>query len=125
MEKENEARARKLALNQSTFRSANERMERAALSHRFEPSQRVPFICECADPGCREIVMLSFLDYEAIREHPNRFFLVAGHEDAEDAHERVLEAEHGYAVVEKIGTAGVEAARLDMRDHGAPGRSGT
>ncbi len=114
-----EARARKLALNQSTFRNANERMERAARSHRFEAIQRVPFICECADPSCREIVMLSLVDYEAIRAHPDRFFLVAGHEDTEETHERILEAEEGYAVVEKTGRAGREAARLDPRDHSA------
>jgi hypothetical protein len=116
MQTDDEARARKVALNQSTFRDANERIERAAWSHHFEPSQRVPFICECADPRCREPVMLSLVEYEAIRAHPDRFFLVAGQEDEEEAHERILEAERGYAVVEKIGTAGVEAKRLDPRD---------
>lgn len=90
-----ETRARKLALNQSTFRGANEQMQRAARSHHFAASQRVPFICECADPSCREIVMLSLFDYEAVRAHPNRFFLATGHEDAEEAHERILEAEQG------------------------------
>lgn len=52
-----------------------------------------------------------------MRAHPNRFFLVAGHEDAEAAHERIVEAEQGYAAVEKVGTAGVEAERLDPRHH--------
>jgi hypothetical protein len=118
MEKEDEARARKLALNQSTFRRANEHMERLARSHHFDATQRVPFVCECADPNCREIVMLSLADYEAVRAYANRFFLVAGHEDAEATHERILEAEKGYAVVEKVGAAGVEAARLDPRDSG-------
>jgi hypothetical protein len=117
MDKDDRTRARKLAVNQSRFRSANERMERLARSHRFDTSQRVPFLCECADPSCCEIVMLSLVDYEAVRAHANRFFLVAGHEDAEAAHERVLEAEQGYAVVEKVGTAGEEAERLDPRDH--------
>jgi hypothetical protein len=117
MEKEHVARARKLAMNQSAFRSANERMQRMAKSHRFEASQRVPFLCECGDPNCREIVMLSLNDYEAVREHPSRFFLVAGHEDAEAEHERIVEAERGYAIIEKIGAAGLEAARLDPRDH--------
>jgi hypothetical protein len=116
MEKEDEARARKLAANQSTFRSANERMQRLARSYQFNATQRVPFICECADPDCREIVMLSLLDYESVRAHPDRFFLVAGHEDAEATHERILEAEAGYAIVEKVGTAGVEAERLDPRN---------
>jgi hypothetical protein len=116
MDKDDKQRARKLAANQSTFRSANERMQRLAQSHRFDATQRVPFICECADPSCRETVMLSLADYEAVRAHANRFFLVAGHEDAEAAHELILEAEQGYAVVEKVGTAGVEAERLDPRD---------
>jgi hypothetical protein len=115
METGDEGRSRKLALNQSTFRSANERIERAAQSHHFEAHQRVPFICECADPSCHETVMLSLADYEAVRAHADRFFLVAGHEDAEETRERILEAEQGYAVVEKIGTAGVEAERLDPR----------
>lgn len=115
METGNEARARKLAVNQSTFRSANERIERAALSHHFERSQSVPFLCECADPDCHETVMLSLSDYEAVRAHANRFFLLAGHEDAEETKERILEAEQGYAVVEKVGTAGEVAERLDPR----------
>jgi hypothetical protein len=115
MERDDETRARKLAMNQSAFRSANERMQQLARSHRFDATQRMPFICECGDPSCREIVMFSLDEYERVREHPDRFLLVAGHEDEEAAHERILEAEQGYAVVEKVGTAGAEAARLDPR----------
>jgi hypothetical protein len=91
-------------------------MERHAQSFHFDATQRVPFLCECPDPNCREIVLLSVVDYESVRAHPDRFFLVAGHEDGEATHERILEAEEGYAVVEKIGTAGGEARRLDPRD---------
>jgi hypothetical protein len=112
---ENPARALKLAENQSRFRTSNERMERQAVSLRFEPDQGVPFVCECADPSCYEIVMLSLEEYERVRAHPRRFLLVAGHEDSEDAHERILEAERGYAIVEKVGAAGEEAARLHPR----------
>jgi hypothetical protein len=115
MAAENGGRARKLAINQSAFRTANERMQRLARSHRFDATQRVPFICECADPNCRESVMLRLQEYERVREHPSRFFLVAGHEDDESAHERVLEAEAGYAIVEKVGSAGVEATWLNPR----------
>ena len=108
-------RARKLAANQSRFRTANERMERSAISYRFEPDQGVPFLCECGDLSCYEIVMLSMEDYEQVRAHPSRFLLVAGHEDEEAKHERILEAQQGYAIVEKVGTAGEEAARLSPR----------
>jgi len=115
MAADEEARAHKLAANQSRFRRSNERLQRAARSHRFEAADRVPFLCECADPGCFEAVMLSMEEYEHVREHPTRFVLVAGHEDAEAAHERIIEAEEGYAIVEKVGDAGIEAARLDER----------
>jgi hypothetical protein len=107
--------ARKLAMNQSRFRTSNERLQRAAYSHRFERQQRVPFICECGDENCYETVLLSIEEYEHIRDHPTWFLLVAGHEDDETAHERIVDAEQGYAVVEKIGRAGEEAARLHPR----------
>lgn len=115
MSVDEEARAHKLAANQSRFRRTNERLERAAYSHRFEATDRLPFLCECADPGCFEAVWLSIAEYEQVRAHPSRFVLVAGHEEAEAAHERIIEAENGYAIVEKTGRAGAEAARLHER----------
>src|SRR3954453_3163681 len=115
MATDEEARAHKLAANQSRFRRSDERLQRAAYSHRFKAADRVPFLCECADPGCFEAVMLSMEEYERVREHPSRFVLVAGHEDAEAALERIIEAEKGYAIVEKLGDAGTGAWRLDER----------
>jgi hypothetical protein len=116
MAAEDEVRARKLAINQSAFRSSNERLRARAYSHRFEARQRVPFICECGDERCFETVMLSIEEYEHIRAHPTWFLLVAGHEDEEAGHERIVDAEQGYAVVEKVGTAGEEATRLYRHD---------
>lgn len=85
MSVDEEARAHKLAASQSRFRRTNERLERAAYSHRFEAADRLPFLCECADPGCFEAVWLSMAEYERVRAHPSRFVLVAGHEDPETA----------------------------------------
>ena len=76
-------------------------------------------MCECADLGCREIVMLSIEDYERLRAQPCWFLLVAGHEDAEETHERIVDAENGYAIVERVGASGLEAARLDPRARSA------
>jgi hypothetical protein len=115
MAADEEARAHKFAANQSRFRRSNERLQRGAYAHGFKAADRVPFLCECADPGCFEAVMLSMEEYERVRRHPSRFVLVAGHEDAEAAHERIIEAEKGYAIVEKLGAAGTAAARLDER----------
>ena len=110
-----EARALKLAINESAFRNANDRLRQAAHSHRFRVTTRVPFNCECGDENCREIVMLTIEDYEHIRAHPTWFLLVAGHEDQDETVERIVDAEQGYTVVEKIGAAGEEAARLHRR----------
>ncbi len=110
-----EARALSLTANQSKFRTSNDRLSRAADRYHFEAGVRVPFTCECPDLGCREVVMLRLDQYERVRTHPTWFLLVAGHEDDESAHERVIEAESGFAIVEKVGAAGVEAARLDPR----------
>lgn len=112
---DDKARAFKLATNQSAFRRSNERLRKAAGSHRFTWSDHVPFVCECADENCREIVMLTLEEYEIVRAHPTWFVLVAGHEDEDSAQERIVDAEQGYAVVEKVGAAGVEAARLHPR----------
>jgi hypothetical protein len=119
MAADHQARALKLAMSESAFRTSNEHLRRMAVSHRFEGHHRVPFVCECGDPECREIVMLSLAEYEHVRAHPTWFLLVAGHEDDEASHERIVDAEQGYAVVEKIGTAGAEAARLHSRHDAA------
>ena len=104
-----------LAMNQSRFRTLNDRLSRVADSYHFEADVRVPFTCECPDANCSEVVMLVLDEYERVRAHPTWFILAAGHEDDESPHERVIEAEAGYAIVEKIGAAGAEAARLDPR----------
>jgi hypothetical protein len=109
--------ALRAAETQSILRAGNERTRASALRYKFEPTQRVPFLCECADQRCTEIVMLSLADYERIREYPKRFLLVAGHEDAEADYEQIIEAENGYAIIEKIGPAGIKSALLDPRRH--------
>jgi hypothetical protein len=107
-----EARALEVARSESGFRDSNERFRKIALTYRFEPEDHLPFICECSDPGCFECVMLGMGEYDRMRAHPSWFLLVAGHEEAEATHERIIEAESGYAIVEKTGTAGAEAVLL-------------
>jgi hypothetical protein len=113
MAHDDETRTRSLAMNQARFRYSNERLRRTAAHVRFKPSDRVPFLCECADRDCFEVVMLSLEEYDRLRRHELAFF-VAGHKDHESTHERIVEAEDGYAIVEKI-DAGTEAARLHLR----------
>ena len=108
--------AERAAKNQSTFRDANERIEQAA--ERLEDLDPVPFICECPQRDCTELVRLFLADYEAIREHGERFFAAPGHEVCEvDGVEvaRLLERRDGFSVMEKVGEAGQVARQQDPR----------
>ena len=112
MEQGDDERALDAAAEQSRFRATNERLRLIVTSYGFEMADRAPFICECADHGCFETVMLSLLEYDRIRAKPTWFVVVAGHEEDEPRLALVLEDEGGYMVVEKVGLAGAEAARL-------------
>jgi hypothetical protein len=79
--------AERIAKNQATFRDANEQIEKAAEEHGVP---RPPFICECADPRCTELVELDLPTYEAIRSNPTHFFVVPGHEGASGRHGEVI-----------------------------------
>ncbi len=77
----------------------------------------IPFVCECPDPDCSEIVRLSFDEYEAIRRYPRRFFNVSGHEAAsvEAGAERIIAVVDDLTVVEKVGVAGDIASAAHER----------
>lgn len=108
-----EVTQRRVAENDATFRSANERMRRAA--EEFGMEERVPFFCECADPSCQEIVQLSIEEYEHVRRDPRHFVNVPGHEAAARGAGAVV-ADHGrFVVVEKLGIAGEIVEELDER----------
>src|SRR3954471_314244 len=70
--------AERIARNDAIFRNANEGISEAAEAAEIE--DRVPLICECADPACREIVQMSMQEYREIREDPRLFWNVPGHE---------------------------------------------
>jgi hypothetical protein len=66
------------ALNESAFREANERIaeRRAELTAVAGPT---PFLCECEDPRCTEIVRLTLAEYEQVRAESTQFMVVPGH----------------------------------------------
>jgi dissimilatory sulfite reductase (desulfoviridin) alpha/beta subunit len=78
----------------------------------------VPFICECANTDCMEIVRLDLDEYEAARQNPRRFFVAPGHAgSAVAAGAAVTVAETAaYTLVDTIGLAGeIAEARYDDR----------
>lgn len=104
-------------MSQSKLLGANERMRRSVPSYGFKAGDRAPFMCECTDPCCFESVMLSLDEYDRLRTHPVWFMVVSGHED-DARNERVVGAEHGYMIVEKVGLAGHAARRQARADSG-------
>jgi hypothetical protein len=97
-----ELRAERLAWSEVIFRKANEGIREAAEVYRFE--SRIPFICECEDPHCRQLIRLTHAEYLDVRDHPRRFFSVPGHEGGVAT--RVVLEKNGYVVVEKHGYKG-------------------
>src|SRR5262249_4947489 len=65
------------AQNEISFREANEKLndKRAKLG----VEGLTPFLCECSDPHCTELIRLTLPDYEDVRSHPARFLVAVGH----------------------------------------------
>jgi hypothetical protein len=102
-----------MARNDAVFRDANEQIDAFARSVDGTPGA-LPFLCECADVTCTEIVRITSSEYEELRRHPAWFATVRGHEG--DEHwARVVEENERYAVIEKLGAAAEVAAELDPR----------
>jgi hypothetical protein len=108
--------AQRIARNDATFREANERISAAAEVYGVD--MPIPFICECADPRCSEIVRLELEEYEEIRADPRRFLNVPGHEKAAQGAAVVVAERDGYVIVEKVGHAGEVVEALDERTAG-------
>ena len=110
---ETQLSAERVARNQATFRKANEGIQEAARD--YELDDVVPFICECSEPSCVEIVRLTLAEYESVRAESTHFISVPGHHRAAAAWARVVECRDGYEIVAKIGRAAGVADALDPR----------
>lgn len=104
----------RIARNDAAFRRANERISAAAETYGVDIP--VPFVCECADPECSEVVRLKLEAYEEIRTDSRRFFHVPGHRDADGTAGVVVAERDGYVIVEKTGHAAEIAEALDERN---------
>jgi hypothetical protein len=102
---------RRVGVNESVFRDVNERIDELGDQHDLGETE---FVCECADTACTERLILAKAEYEAVRAHPDRFFLVPGHQRL--AAERILEQHDRYFVVEKLGEAAEIAEETDPRE---------
>lgn len=96
----NETTERRIVQNNHTFRDANERIRERAEQY-DAPLERIPFLCECPQADCVQIIRLTMSEYAAVREHPRHFFTVPGHEGAERGVAKVVDHQDAFTVVEK------------------------
>jgi len=90
------ARDLRLTENEELFRRANEEALREEL-HGSVPAE-LQVVCECTDRDCRQTLMMQTAEYEWLRQNPQRFVVLPGHEAP--AVERVVERFDGYVIVE-------------------------
>jgi hypothetical protein len=107
---------RRRARNEALFREVNERigeLDTGLSASEEDDSQLVGFVCECPREDCSETLEVTRDEYEAVRNNPQRFLVLPGHEDGDIAH--VVERHSSYLVVEKEGEAGAIAREQDAR----------
>jgi hypothetical protein len=103
--------AERAAENESTFRGANETLEERA-EEIVGGRRPTPYLCECDDERCTQIVLLTRDQYEAIRANSRTFVLAVGHESPND---RVLKEGPTFTIVEKTGEEGELVEQQDPR----------
>jgi hypothetical protein len=94
-----DATPERIASNDVIFRDANERIRASA--ERYGISELVPFICECAEPECAQVVRLSLSEYEAIRSDADLLLTATGHAGTADASGLVEATRGGYQIVRR------------------------
>jgi hypothetical protein len=102
----------RIVRNDALFREANEGIREAAEEH-LEGDERVPFVCECADPNCREMLHLTLAEYQLIRSDPRLFINVPGHQASAHGWAEAVARHDGHLIVEKVGPAGDLAEELE------------
>jgi hypothetical protein len=102
---------RRVGGNEAVLRDVNEGIKRGQWPG--EEDAPIGFRCECSRLGCNQLIELTIREYERVRADPRRFFVAPGHE-LSDA-ERVVAAETGYVIVEKVRAAGERAEERDPR----------
>ena len=104
---ESEERA---ARNEVVFREANEKLESKRLE--LDIGGPTPFLCECGNPDCTELIRLSLEEYEHVRSSAKRFLIATDHYALNAV---TIEEHAGYVIVEKHGVAGRIAEEENRR----------
>jgi hypothetical protein len=99
------------AETESAFRDANEEIQ-AKADELGLGARPTPYLCECEDAGCTNVIALTRGEYEDVRAHGKRFVMVSGHQEADS---RLVQEAPRFTVIEKIGEEGELVAFRDPR----------
>jgi hypothetical protein len=103
--------AERAAKNESTFREANETLEQKA-DEIVGNGGPTPYLCECENERCMQVIRLTREQYESVRARPRTFVIAVGHQSPDD---RVMEERPGFTIVEKTGEEGELVEQQDPR----------
>jgi hypothetical protein len=106
------SRDERVAANEAIFRSANERIRDKAIDV-DQAFGFLPFICECADSGCTDLLQMTLGEYEHVRADPHTFTIARGHAAGES--ERVIGGDDRFEVVENLPPGQELTERTDPR----------
>lgn len=106
-------RQKQVGRNENEARAANEVVSVEGEQSNLLGHDTLAVMCECGDRGCHEPIRMTVDEYEAIRDEPMQFAVVAGHEIPDC--EKVMHTRDGYLIVEKFGDAGAIASASDPR----------
>jgi mannose-1-phosphate guanylyltransferase len=107
-----DARARRIAENESRFRDINERLE-GGLRRLPDDGTPADFVCECGNASCAASVALTIAEYERARQDPLLFVVLPGHEIPDV--EQVIAQTDRYFVVRKDPETAPIVERTDPR----------
>jgi hypothetical protein len=110
------SRETRLALNESLFREANERLEDRVHLY-VGGEERFGILCECADLDCRQRITVGQDEYARARSDAAQFVVKPGH-TIDDVEEVVFRTDR-FEIVRKRGEAAAVAELVDG-DNGTP-----
>jgi hypothetical protein len=106
------ATAERIAHNNAAFRAANVRIAQTAETYGLDQGEPMPFICECSDRSCVEIIGLTLREYGYVRGNPRWFAHAPNHEEDVEGAVKAVEKHSRFVIVEKVNHAGDVAAEL-------------
>jgi hypothetical protein len=107
--------ANRRAKNEAAFRDANEGLVAKAAELGLS-DERTPYLCECEDETCIEIIRLTRAEYEEVRADPKSFVVETGHH--QPTYDNVIRENAEFTIIQKTGEEGELVAEPDPRSAG-------